>query len=140
MLKKYDNKMLEDFVQDFWNIPNRTRVAGANFANTVGTMDVSEDDKNFYVEIDVPNYDIEDIRIEVQNKKMIITGAIEAEKSDRKYRIRERNYNSFTRTILFENTIDEENIAAELENGVLNIVVVKRCGDNEKKKIQIKKI
>lgn len=126
----------ETLFSDFVN----PRELALRFAAPVGTMDVSEDDKNVYIEVDCPNYNIEDIKIEVQDKKMIISGSFENEKNNRKYKIKERNYNSFARTILFENTINEEDVSAELENGVLTIVVAKSEKKNEKKNILIKKI
>lgn len=140
MLRHDKTKTLDNFFDDFWALPARAKVAGANYGATVGTMDVSEDQKNIYIEVDVPNYDIDDIKIEVQNKKMTISGNFEAEKSERKYRIKERNFNNFTRTILFETNIDEEDVVAGLENGVLKIVITKNNTETAKKKIEIKKI
>lgn len=135
MLRKMKPMTFETLLGDFVS----PREIASTFAAQVGTMDVSEDDKNIYVDVDVPNYDIENIKIEVQDKKMIISGSYEAEKNERKYKIKERNYNSFARTILFENTVNEEDVTAELENGVLRIVVVKAEKKKEKKSILIKK-
>lgn len=135
MLRKIRPMTLETLLSDFVS----SREIASTFAAQVGTMDVSEDDKNIYVDVDVPNYDIENIKIEVQDKKMLISGSYEAEKNDRRYKIKERNYNSFARTILFENAVSEDDVTAELENGVLRIVVAKAEKKNEKKSIVIKK-
>lgn len=135
MLRKIRPMTLETLLSDFVS----PREIASTFAAQVGTMDVSEDDKNIYVDVDVPNYDIENIKIEVQDKKMLISGSYEAEKNDRRYKIKERNYNSFARTILFENAVSEDDVTAELENGVLRIVVAKAEKKNEKKSIVIKK-
>ena len=135
MLRKIKPMTFETLFGDFVS----PREIASQFSAQVGTMDVSEDEKNVYVEIDVPNYEIDDIKIEVQDKKMLISGSFEAEKNNRKYKIKERSYNSFARTILFENAVNEEDVTAELENGVLKIVVVKAEKKNEKKCIAIKK-
>lgn len=135
MHRKIRPMTLETLLSDFVS----PREIASTFAAQVGTMDVSEDDKNIYVDVDVPNYDIENIKIEVQDKKMLISGSYEAEKNDRRYKIKERNYNSFARTILFENAVSEDDVTAELENGVLRIVVAKAEKKNEKKSIVIKK-
>jgi HSP20 family protein len=137
MYKKIRPILIDSLLEDLWN--TRHNKMPSHFAPQVGTMDVSEDDKNIYVEIDVPNYDIESIKIETQDKKMIISGNLEEEKNNRRYKIKERNFNSFSRTILFENSIEEESVSAELENGVLTIVVAKAEKKNEKKLITIKK-
>lgn len=140
MLKKVKNYNIENLLDDFWKVPaiNANKYA-SHFSMQLGTMDVSEDDKNYYVEIDVPNFDIDDIRIEVQDKKMIITGNVEQEKNERRYKIKERTYNSFSRSILFENVVNEEDVNAELQNGVLTISVAKTEKKNDKKNIVIKK-
>ena len=140
MLRKIKPNYIENLFDDFWNANNmQHKKLASHFAAQVGTMDVSEDEKNVFVEVDVPNYDIEDIKIEVQDKKMIIHGSFEEEKTDRRYKIKERNCNSFSRTILFENSITEDDVTAELENGVLKIVVAKNDKKQEKKTIIIKK-
>ena len=135
MLSKVRTRNIDNFINEIFD-----KVSYVPTLNSrVGAMDVAEDDKNIYIHIDAPNYDVEDIKIDVQDKKMIISGNLEEEKTDRRYKIRERQYNSFSRSILFENNIDENNIIAELENGVLSIIVPKIPKVEIKKKIEIKK-
>jgi HSP20 family molecular chaperone IbpA len=98
MLAKIRARNLDNFINDMFD-----RMQYSNALNLrVGSMDVSEDDKMIYVDVDVPNYDVEDIKIDVQDKKMIISGNLEEEKTDRRFKIRERQYNNFSRSILFE--------------------------------------
>jgi HSP20 family protein len=135
MLGKVRAKNIDGFLNEVFDRMNYVQTLNGR----VGCMDVAEDEKNIYIDIDAPNYEAEDIKIDIQDKKMIISGNIEEEKNGRRYKIRERQYNAFSRSILFENNIDENNIAAELENGVLSIVVPKIAKVEVKKKIEIKK-
>lgn len=103
-----------------------------------GLMDVYEDDKNVYAEIDAPSYEPSDISIEVDGRRMTISGKKEEEKTDKRYKIKERISSSFVRTFVLEEPIDETRVLAEIKDGVL-VVTIPKNAKIEPKRIEIKK-
>ena len=103
-----------------------------------GLMDVYEDDKNVYAEIDAPSYEPSDISIEVDGRRMTISGKREEEKTDKRYKIKERSSSSFIRTFVLEEPIDETRVVAEIKDGVL-VVTIPKSAKIEPKRIEIKK-
>lgn len=99
--------------------------------------DVSEDDENFYIEIEVPGVDIEDIDITCEGNSVKIKGERKFSReiaSDNVHRM-ERFFGNFFREFDFVPQIDRDKIEAKLENGVLELVMPKK---NQKKKISIR--
>ncbi len=108
------------------------------FSLNQGLMDVYEDDKNVYAEIDAPSYEPSDISIEVDGRRMTISGKREEEKTDKRYKIKERSSLSFVRTFVLEEPIDETRVLAEIKDGVL-VVTIPKSEKIEPKRIEIKK-
>lgn len=109
-----------------------------SFSLNFGLMDVYEDDENVYAEIDVPSYDSSDISIEVNGRRMTISGSREEEKTDKRYKIKERSCSNFVRTFVLDEPIDETKVIAEIKDGVL-VVKIPKNAKIESKKIEIKK-
>ena len=102
--------------------------------------DVYEKDGNYNIEMDIPGYSKKDISIECDDGVLTIV----AEKSNetnndnenRKYIRRERVCGKITRSFSFAD-IDEENIKAEFNNGVLTVVIPKSQKRESKRTIEI---
>lgn len=109
-----------------------------NLSLNQGLMDVYEDDRNVYAEIDAPSYEPSDISIEVDGRRMTISGKKEEEKTDKRYKIKERSSSSFVRTFVLEEPIDETRVVAEIKDGVL-VVTIPKSAKIEPKRIEIKK-
>jgi HSP20 family protein len=90
-------------------------------------MDVSETDHHINVRLDLPGMKPEDVRVEVENQTLTISGQTSdsVEKDGERYHYRERTYGSFQRSVRLPNTIDVEHIDANFENGVLSISLPK---------------
>lgn len=91
------------------------------------SIDVVETDDAVELKAELAGMDPADINIEVQDNVLTISGERRFEeevKEDRYYRI-ERRYGSFTRSIALPQAIDETGIAANYENGVLEVTVPK---------------
>lgn len=99
--------------------------------------DVYEKDGNYNIELDVPGYNKEDIKIECNEGVLVVTAEKSKETNDesdnKNYIRRERVYGKATRSFSF-NDIDEDAIKAEFKNGTLLLVVPK------KEKVETKKI
>lgn len=101
--------------------------------------DVYEKDGNYHIEMDVPGYDKEDIKIEVDNGYLTISAETKSEENDesKNYIRRERRYGSFSRSF-YVGDIEAESIEAEFKKGILKITVPKVDEKPTKKQIEIK--
>lgn len=90
-------------------------------------MDVIENDDYLTVRIDLPGLSPDDVKVEIEDNILTISGAVgdTIEKEGDRYHYRERSYGSFQRSVRLPNTIDTEKVDATFENGVLNIAMPK---------------
>ena len=92
-------------------------------------VDVRENDTTVIVEAELPGVDEKDIAVTVANGYLTIKGEkrSESEQSEESYYVAERNFGSFQRSLRLPDSIDESNIEASFENGVLKISAPKRA-------------
>lgn len=107
-------RMLSPFVlDDFDHVVSRflrpTNPANLNFRPS---YEVNETKDHYLISFDMPGVKKEDIRIEVENNQLVISG--ERESTTR-----------YERTFALPTTVNVEKIEAHYENGVLNIAVPK---------------
>jgi HSP20 family protein len=86
-------------------------------------IDETEDDKAFYVSIELPGMDEKDVDITLSGRLLTIRGEKKAdEKTEGKdYYRRERKFGSFRRTLELPGEVDEAKIEASFKKGVLRI-------------------
>ena len=90
-------------------------------------INLTEDKDNYYVRAELPGVKGEDLDIQVTGKNLAISGErkIAAEEASAKYHRREREAGTFSRMIVLPGEINSDKVEANLENGILNIVVSK---------------
>jgi HSP20 family protein len=92
-------------------------------------VDYLEHENGIEISIEMPGMVKENIKVEVDEADLTITGQYadykEEETKDRRYTIAEREAGFFTRHLLLPESIDQKTIAARLSNGVLTIVANK---------------
>lgn len=89
-------------------------------------LNIYETGKKFEITLALPGMSKEDINISLEGNTLNISGERELKKEeDKKYHRVESRFGKFKRTIPLPDTIDEENIDASYENGVLTITVPK---------------
>lgn len=88
--------------------------------------DIYETDDRFVLLADMPGVDRDSIDIVVEKKILTIHGRIAAEKYEQ-YALRHSEYGigDYYRTFSLTDEIDEENIEADLKNGVLKLMLPK---------------
>ena len=88
--------------------------------------DIYEKDNNYYLEMDIPGFAKEDIKIECHKGtiNIIAKKTINNNEDDesKKYIRRERKYGEYKRSF-YLGDIDEENIKAEFKNGTLFLTI-----------------
>jgi len=103
--------------------------------------DVYEENGNYVVEANIAGFNKQDIKIEAEDGNIIITAEKKEddkeENKDKKYLRRERHFHSKTQRAFYLGDIDEDNIKASFDNGVLKITVPKKQIESNRKYIDI---
>jgi len=91
-------------------------------------VDIYETENDLVVKADLPDVDLKDIDVRVENQTLTIAGERKFEKQDSTagYHRIERSYGSFVRSFSVPNTFDTDHIAAEFKNGVLSVTLPKK--------------
>ena len=105
--------------------------------NRIMRTDLKEKDGKYYLEIDIPGFDKEDIKIELQDGYLTISAEKDDEKEDKhaKYLKRERFSGMCSRSYYVGENITEEDIKANFKNGILTVEFPKE----PEKKVEEKK-
>ena len=106
-------------------------------------MEVFDSDGNTVVRVELPGMTMEDIDISVSDGLLTIKGEkkLEEEVKDEDCYCSERVYGSFRRTLSVPKDLDESNIHATYDNGVLEILLPKvEEKKGRKVKVQAKKV
>jgi len=91
-------------------------------------VDIYETENELVLKADLPDVDLKDIDVRVENQTLTISGERKFEKQDttKGYHRIERNYGTFVRSFSLPNTFDTEHIGAEFKNGVLSVSLPKK--------------
>jgi len=102
-------------------------------------MDIYEKDGLYTIEVDVPGFKKEDIKMDITNGYLTIHAerrSEEKEEDSKKYLHRERKYHEKCERQVYVGNVKEEDVKAEFKNGTLFVTVPKE--DSTKKYINIK--
>ena len=85
--------------------------------------DLKEKDGKYFLEIDIPGYEKEDIKIELHDGYLTVSAEKNEEKEDKhaKYLKRERFSGMCSRSYYVGENVNEEDIKANFRNGILTI-------------------
>jgi HSP20 family protein len=91
-------------------------------------VDIYETENELVLKADLPDVDLKDIDVRVENQTLTIAGErkFEQQESGKGYHRIERNYGIFVRSFSVPNTFDTEHIAADFKNGVLSVTLPKK--------------
>ncbi len=94
----------------------------------VPAVNISESKGNYHIELAAPGLQKEDFKINLDKNILSISAEQEKEEKDetKNYSRREYSYNSFVRSFNLPDSVDQSNIEAQYQNGVLKINVAKR--------------
>ena len=102
--------------------------------------DIYEDEKEYHIDIDIPGYKKEEIKIESNDGILTVTAEKNIEKNEenkkKKYIRKERFYGKTYRSFSFTD-IDEDRIDAKLEHGTLLLTIPNNSKEETKKIISI---
>ncbi|MEW5900375.1 MAG: Hsp20/alpha crystallin family protein [Acidobacteriota bacterium] len=91
-------------------------------------VDIYEDESQLVLTAEVPGIEEKDIEIKIEDNTLSLHGErkMEKETKEENYHRIERSYGSFSRSFTLPNYVDQDNIRAEHENGVLKITMPKK--------------
>lgn len=102
-----------------------------NFSNTNTTLpsvNIKEDSECYKVEMAVPGFEKNDIRVELNNDLLTISSEKKIEnetRGDEQFTKREFSYQSFNRSFTLPATVENDKIMAKYENGILRVIIPK---------------
>lgn len=110
-------------------------------------LDISGDDKHYYVTVELPGVDENNLSVEVENDTLRISGEkkyehkdTDNEKNGKNYYRIERSYGSFQRILALPEDVDAGGITAAHKDGVLTITLPRKAELlTENRQIQISK-
>ncbi len=91
-------------------------------------VNIIENEDNYTLTTEVPGMNEKDINLEIKDGRMTLKGHVEEsqEKEQDHYRMREFSRRSFERSFTIGEGIDQDNISAKLDSGVLRVVLPKK--------------
>ena len=116
------NRMFDDVFRGF-DFP-RTDAFSTFESASWPRMDIEDTDKEIRITAELPGLEEKDVRLELANGVLSISGEKKSETEDKARRVSERYYGRFERRIPLEDA-DEDKISASFDKGVLTITVPK---------------
>jgi HSP20 family protein len=97
-------------------------------------LDISEDEKNYMVEADLPGIKKEDIKVSIEGNQVTVSAETKQEKEERtKDMLRsERHVGQQYRSFTLPNDVDDAKAQAKYENGVLRLTLPKKSAGSRK--------
>lgn len=127
------DRLFEDFSRGF------PTIAGNGATAPMPSMDVTETDKEIEITAELPGLEEKDVQINIADNILTIRGEKKAEKEqkDKNYRLVERSYGSFERTLELPEGVNVDAIKANISKGLLKVTVPKPA-PTQAKKIEVK--
>ena len=102
---------------------------GLRFGDWSPAMDVEETDKEYILKADLPAIPKEDVKIRVEDGVLTVEGERKQEKEEKgkKFHRIERSYGKFVRRLALPSDVDQQQIAAECKDGVLQVRLPKKA-------------
>ena len=130
-LQREIDRVFEDFTPGFWT--------GASAADVRCKMNLAETKQGLELTFELPGLEEKDVNVEISDGTLTVSGEkkFESEQKDKNYRVVERGYGSFSRSVELPAGVKADQIKAELAKGVLT-VTIPAAPKAEPKKIAVK--
>ena len=128
--------VFDDFDRDFFRGFGRPEhvLYGKNASRMMKT-DVKETDEGYEVNVDLPGFNKDEIRLELNNGYLTISTEKSLNKENKGKMLRQERYvGAMQRSFYVGGSITEEDIKAKYENGVLSLLIPKKEAKKEPKK------
>jgi len=94
----------------------------------IPAVDILETDNELMIKADLPQVDMQDIQVEIENGTLTLKGErkFDNEEKAQGYHRIERSFGAFARYFSLPETVDPEKVKAEYKNGVLTVSLAKK--------------
>ena len=92
----------------------------------VPEFDIRETDEAFVLQGDIPGLTQKDLEVRVEDGVLSVSGERPEPAAEARFSKRERPYGKFRRNFRLGDTVDDENVKASYEAGVLELTLPKR--------------
>ena len=132
-------KLQEKVGNIFENVMQNANKEFSDFTLWRPTGDVHEFDNYFEVELELPGVKKEDINLNFEDKTLVVNGEKKSSTSEilPNSSRKERYYGKFSRKIIFNVSINADNIDAKFENGIL-LINLPKSDEVKPRNIEIK--
>jgi HSP20 family protein len=129
-LQREIDRVFADFTRAFPRFTSR---------DLMPNIDVTETDKEIEITAELPGLEEKDVQINLADNVLTIKGEKKAEKEekDKSYRLVERSYGAFSRSLELPAGVNPDAIKANISKGVLKVSVPKPA-PAQTKKIEVK--
>lgn len=127
-------RMVENMFEDFFAPSLLSR--GDTGALVSPRLNVSENEKAFEIEAEMPGVAKEDVKVAIDNRRISIEGEAKresAEKEGENIVYAERSTRKFARSFTLPADVDDAAAQAKLENGILRLTLPKKESSQAKK-------
>jgi len=133
----YKPTTFNSFIDRFFN---DDFFGGKGVTSFTPQVDISESDKEFEIQFNLPGMKKEDIKIDLKDDRLTVSGErkMKDEKNEKNYHSVESYYGSFSRSFYLPDNVNIEKVDASYKDGVLNIVLPKDAKKEAQKTIEIK--
>ena len=128
------------FDEMFGNVRHTSgRQQGAQPMQWAPTLDVLHEDGDLLIRAELPGVKREDVEITLHERTLTISGERRAEehREGSGYYVRERRYGTFRRSLVLPHDVEEGEISARIEDGVLEVRVPGGVAERAPKRIEI---
>lgn len=117
---------------DFFEAPSR------EFDRLAPPTDLYETDEAYFAEIELPGFRKDDINVTVEKGMLTVSGEHAAEEEDERedYHLAERSFGRFSRSFSLPASIDQDEVSARFENGVL-VVEMPKAEESRSRRIEV---
>ena len=91
-------------------------------------IDVRENDKEIVLDVELPGVDEKDVTVSLREGVLSLKGEKKSQREEKKdaYHVVERSYGSFERSFRLPDAVDDDQVTASFDKGVLRILVPKK--------------
>ena len=128
MLARINRSYVPAYWDDFFNDNFFNQLNSKNSNENRPAVNVAENDGGYTIEVAAPGIDRKAFNLEIENDVLTISTEKKDSKEEQKqsYLRREFNYQSFKRSFQLPETIDQEQINASHNAGILTLILPKK--------------
>ena len=142
MLARINRNYVPAYWDDFFNDKFFNQVNSTNCKGSHPAVNVSEEDKVYTIEVAAPGIARKDFNLEIENDVLTISSEKKENQEENKQNFlrREFNYETFKRSFQLPETIDQDQIKATHEAGILTLTLPKKEAEvqNAPRQIEVK--